>query len=216
MIVFLDEDRAYVSWVTHHRQGFVLDATRKLSPKLAVLHRATCAEIKQSATPRTHWTTGRHLKACALDVEQLLAWFREQREDEPQPCPACDPLSSQPPASGLPTAKPRLTKLGSEILTLVLEMAAVHLDTPDPPYALDVGYISRCLQKTPAQLTAAVKQLVDNGFVTIRGRYHPERSLPQSCVILPTILALRTLPSYAGFDDAALMLELALLTGGGE
>jgi len=29
MILFLDEDRAYLSWVAHHRQGFILDGKRK-------------------------------------------------------------------------------------------------------------------------------------------------------------------------------------------
>ena len=29
MILFLDEDRAYLPWVTRHRNGFVLDCHRK-------------------------------------------------------------------------------------------------------------------------------------------------------------------------------------------
>ena len=28
MILFMDEDRAYLSWVTHHRKGFVLECGR--------------------------------------------------------------------------------------------------------------------------------------------------------------------------------------------
>ncbi len=68
MILFLDEDRAYLSWVTHHRNGFVLDCHRKPNKHHLMLHRAICPDIKRSATKTTHWTTGHHMKACSLNL----------------------------------------------------------------------------------------------------------------------------------------------------
>ena len=65
MILFLDEDRAYLHWVLHHRTGFVLDCLRHPRKTHLVLHRATCPLVKQAAAKRTHWTTGRHMKGCA-------------------------------------------------------------------------------------------------------------------------------------------------------
>jgi hypothetical protein len=78
MILFLDEDRAYLSWVTHHRNGFVLDCNRKPTKHHLILHRAICPEIKHSATKTTHWTTGHHMKACSLNAEELKTWALRQ------------------------------------------------------------------------------------------------------------------------------------------
>jgi hypothetical protein len=74
VIVFINEDRAYISWLARHRGGFVLDALRKPTRKQPALHRATCDEIRRSPTKRSHWTTGRHLKVCAAQREELLEW----------------------------------------------------------------------------------------------------------------------------------------------
>jgi hypothetical protein len=37
MILFIDEDRAYLSWVTHHRNGFVLECAPKPSNRHLML-----------------------------------------------------------------------------------------------------------------------------------------------------------------------------------
>lgn len=66
MILFLDEDLAYLHWVTHHRTGFVLDCLRHSTKAQMVLHRATCPQIKRSESKRTHWTTGKRQKGCSL------------------------------------------------------------------------------------------------------------------------------------------------------
>jgi hypothetical protein len=40
MLIFLNEDRAYQNWVTHHRLGFVLDGRRQPRGRGLTLHRA--------------------------------------------------------------------------------------------------------------------------------------------------------------------------------
>ena len=120
MILFLDEDRAYLSWVTHHRNGFVLDCNRKPTKHHLMLHRATCPEIKHSATKTTHWTTGHHMKACTLNAEELKAWAHEQSGANPSGCVSC--LVTDP---SRPVDQPiHLTKLDQEILSFVLEVAS--------------------------------------------------------------------------------------------
>src|SRR5947207_1006333 len=89
MIVFLNDDRAYHSWVTHHRRGFVLDSHRRPAKHAAVLHRASCSDVKHSQTKKTHWTTGPHLKACSLDADELRAWATQETGSEPTDCPSC-------------------------------------------------------------------------------------------------------------------------------
>jgi hypothetical protein len=39
MLIFLNEDRAYQNWVTHHRLGFVLDGRRQPRGRGLTLHR---------------------------------------------------------------------------------------------------------------------------------------------------------------------------------
>ena len=60
MIIFLNEEGSYLSWVVHHPTGFVLDWLRKPTRKQPVIHRAKCSAIRRSKSKRTHWTTGRH------------------------------------------------------------------------------------------------------------------------------------------------------------
>lgn len=213
MIIFLDEDRAYLSWVAHHRTGFVLDATRKLSQRHVVLHRSTCALIKQSSRRRTHWTTGRRLKACAIDAAQLSAWTREQVGAEPSACSACRPHQDASEAHE-EHAELHLTRLDRDVLSFVLDVAAIHLDEPGSEYTLDVGEIARCLQKTPGQLTAAIERLAAGGMIALDGPLRPNRKRGVPAVIAPTAQALRTLPAFSEMTDAQLAAELARLQAG--
>ena len=89
MILFLDEDRAYLSWVTHHRSGFVLDCHRKPTKHHLILHRAIRPAIKHSATKTTHWTTGHHMKACSLNADELKTWAHEQTGANASGCVSC-------------------------------------------------------------------------------------------------------------------------------
>ena len=207
MIVFLDEERAYLYWVAHHRTGFVLDGLRQPAKRGAVLHRATCPDIKTSAGKRTHWTTGRHLKACSLDARELTNWAAAEGRAEPTHCETCW-AATEPSAASHPE---RLSRLESEVLTLVLEVASLHLDDRDGSYRLTVGKTAQCLAKTPGQLAAALGRLVDAGFLKLACKTKPGEPAPDNSRLLPTIAAMKTLPAYQDSRDVEIEAELALL-----
>jgi hypothetical protein len=204
MILFLDEDRAYLNWVTHHRTGFVLDCLRHPTKTHLVLHRATCPEIKRSESKRTHWTTGKHMKGCSIDLGQLQTWAKEQTEHDPTFCPQCSPQL-------IVETEHHLTKLDRDILDFVLEIAAAHMDDDERPYALNVGMVARCLDKTEGQLAAAFGRLVEDGMLSLMGKKKPGETPSPQCGIFPTAKSLRTLPFFASLDDSQIDAELGKL-----
>jgi hypothetical protein len=207
MILFLNEDRAYLSWVSHHRRGFVLDGKRK--PRLArvVLHRATCPAIKTASSRRAHWTTGAKLKACSLSRDELQAWLTEQTETPVQWCPNCRPEAADAARLG---GEMHPSKLAREILDYVLDAAVIHLEHEYPPYRLTVGDIAACFAKTPGQLAAALRQLSDEGLLFIpQARVTTSWTVRQ--VVFPTAAALKTLDAFRKESDAAIQTEVAKL-----
>lgn len=202
MIIFVNEERPYLSWLARHRAGFVADALRKPTRKPPVLHRAVCPEVKLSRTKSTHWTTGRHVKACSLDLEELAAWARNEYGVEVVSCAACGPENGARGELGVHDAADHdhLTRLGKEIVDCVLDVAVVYLDGGAPGYALTVGDIAELLGRTPGQMTAAFLRLVADGFLTVElGDRHvaPDSALPVDFRVYPTVKALRTLPAFA-------------------
>jgi DNA-binding MarR family transcriptional regulator len=206
MIAFLNEDHAYVYWVTHHRGGFVLDCQRRPTKNHVTLHRATCPQIKQTQSKRTHWTTGRKMKACSLDMNELTAWSIEQSQGEPTLCPECHP--AEDPAMD-PENGTHLTKLTHEILSFVLEIATNHMDDSELPYRLDVSMIARCYNKTPGQLQPVLKTLLSDGLITLSGKLEDATR----CLIFPTEQAIRTLPEYASQTHDQIQAGLRKLVG---
>lgn len=209
MILFLNEERAYLNWVTHHRQGYVLDCTRKPTTRHLTLHRATCSQVKKAEARRTHWTTGSHMKGCSLDLDELRRWAVEQAGGQPAICAACRP--GQEPANSSALGEPHLTRLDRDILSCVLEIASYHIEAEDHAYVLSVGMIARCLAKSEGQLAAALHRLVDEGLLTISAQAKPGGAFPSRAKIFPTASALRTLDAYAQCDDARLAVELEKL-----
>jgi len=205
MILFLDEDRAYLSWVAHHRQGFVLDGKRKAKLSQLVLHRATCPAIKSAPSRRFHWTTGAKLKACSLHREELAAWVAEQTVAAPASCAACRPDCDDE-ASRAKDSHP--SKLGREILDYVLDAVVIHLEHEYPPYRLTIGDISACFAKSPGQLAPALRRLSDEGFISVAGGIGANAARAARQMVFPTRLALKTLAAFEGESDAALQAEL--------
>jgi hypothetical protein len=209
MILFLDEDRTYLSWVTHHRNGFVLDGNRKPTKHRLTLHRAACPEIKHSATKTTHWTTGHHMKACSLNAEELKSWAKEQTGADPSGCVSCLVTDESHPAD-----QPiHLTKLDQEILSFVLEVVTLHLDEGSGAYWLNVGMVAKCLDKTPAQLSAALSRLVVDGLLIVTEKWKPVEPLPTKCGLLPTVLTMKTLAAYQDRSDEEIEAEIRMLAG---
>lgn len=198
MLIILNDDKSYLSWVTHHRQGFVLDG--RSSPKLAhlVLHRATCVNIKAAPSKRTHWTTGGRFKACALDRAELEAWANEETGKSTELCPVCQPNQDLPEDS---LAQLHLTKLGSDILDYVLDAALIHFDDVDLPYHLTVTDIAACMGKTPGQISSALHRLISDGVLAVHGKYSADAAIQPRRIILPTVRGIKTLSTFASDPD---------------
>lgn len=208
MIVFLNEDRAYLNWVIRHRQGYVLEGRRRPKVRQLVLHRAICAEVKGNSKSRTHWTTSGRLKACALNLEELQTWAAEESDLPAMVCEKCRPGEENLPEE---SSSRHLTKLAAEVLDYVIEAAVIHLENEHPPYRLCVGDIAACFAKTPGQLSAALHQLVDTGWTVMHGRIVKDAPFSLNVLVFPTPAALRTLEAFREVSDAELLAELQKL-----
>ncbi len=193
MVIFIHEERAYLSWLAHHRHGFVLDMLRKPTRKPPVLHRASCQGIRVSPGRQSHWTTGRHVKACGLDLAELLAWTQTETDREAVYCQECQPADPAFAAEHAP--EKRLTKLGKDILDYVVEAAVVCLDQ-HAAYDTSIADLATYLDKTPAQLATALSRLTEDGYLRIEGSLQPGQPVPATRRLFPTADALRTLPAF--------------------
>jgi hypothetical protein len=214
LIIYLDEENAYRSWVLHHRDGFVLDWLRKPTKRLPVLHRTACADVRTSKSKKTtHWTTGRHLKACSLSLDELVTWATLESGREPSYCADCEPQKELPHSDA---EDGHITKLGGEILDYVLEAAVIHLDNKDSGYDLTVGKVAEYLDKTRRQVAAAFLRLVRDGFLKLDRDVLAESDLRAKLLVFPTSKALRTLPAFEKLSAEEIQRELSALTGEAE
>jgi hypothetical protein len=207
MIIFLNDDRAYLYWVTHHRQSFVLDGKRKPTLGHLVVHRPTCQEIKSGSSRHTRWTTGSTLKACSLDRTELEAWAIEETGASPEHCPKCEHDN----AAGGGEGQIYLTKLASDILEYILEAALIHFEIEHPPYHLTVADIAACFGKTLGQISPPLHRLLEGGYVTVQGHVAAAAAIPPKRVVLPTVTALRTLEAFRTESDSTIRDELTKL-----
>lgn len=206
MIIFIDEERAYLNWVTHHRRAFVMDARHR--PKLShlTLHRASCPEIKARSSRASHWTTKGRLKACASTVEELQQWSAQENQ-VPAVCDSCRPQESVSDDPGPST----LSKLARDVLDYIVEAALIHFEHEHPPYRLTVGDIAACFGKTPRQLSASLWQLIDHGLISVEQRVRHSEVPNVKTVVFPTLAGLRTQATLAQETDAALCDQLSKL-----
>ena len=211
MIIIINDDSAYLSWVNHHRNGFVLETRRKPTRRNTMLHRATCSEIKSPKTKRTHWTTGRKVKACSIHIEELQKWAHEETGCEATLCELCVPdhqFTSEELAQRAGNENhDHVTKLGREILSYVVEIAIINLDN-ETSYKVTVGEVAKMLSKTPGQLTAALIRLIEDGFLTMAGTIAPGQSVPSTRIVYPTSKAFRSEPAFADISQAELDSEI--------
>jgi hypothetical protein len=89
---FLDDDAGYLAWAREHRDGFVVNADRTLSPNSLMLHRANCRSIEGPAgSGRTR--TANYRKVCGSELAVLIDWCRTDIGTEPGHCRHCRPLA---------------------------------------------------------------------------------------------------------------------------
>lgn len=212
MVIFVDEEFAYRSWLAHHRAGFVLDAARRVAPKQLVLHRAACPEVRPPAGKRTHATTGARMKLCALASEELVRWSSEHLGGAPRECATCRPTGPAPrPDSSPGESTKSWTRQERQIMDYVLDVAVIHLDNGESGYHLTVGDLAAYLSKSVRQIAPAVLQLVERDDLRLVGKWMPGAALAQGHGLLPTVKSLRTVPAYADLPAAQLASLLAHL-----
>lgn len=93
-IVFQNADSAYLSWVSNHASGFVLNTYSQPSSDYLVLHTLKCKSItKPKEKAHLNCFTGNaYLKVCAHEVDDLSDWIFEQGfENFTSYCSRCKP-----------------------------------------------------------------------------------------------------------------------------
>jgi hypothetical protein len=203
MLIIINDDQVYSSWISRHRKGFVVDFTRSAKGH-ATLHRATCLVV----TPhkRARLTTGGHIKACAMTAEELQAWAIEENGKGLLPCAECRPNESALAQS--PTNR-ALSRLERNILSHLLDLAVMCLDGETDQYHADVQSVAAYFQKTPAQALPTLRRLITCGYLDCEGS--TGGSLPLTAMVYPTARALGVLPAFGSLAPEALNAELAKL-----
>ena len=210
MLIIINDDPAYVSWISRHRQGFVIDSRAKPEKNHLILHRATCSIIKPHK--RARLTTQAHIKACSLDAAELASWALEQTGGGLVACSECQPNHEEP-ATTEHQAKHALTRLGRDILSYVLDLAVMYLDGEERHYHLNVQGIAVYLGKSTGQIMPAVQRLIDEDY--LEGNRTPIAiPLTDTAIAYPTAKALRTIPAFGAMSEENLGAELAQLRNG--
>jgi hypothetical protein len=89
VVVFVDDDAAYLRWIAANPNARVLNAARSLVAA-PTLHRATCHTISGTPARGRVWT-GPYIKACADDTVALQRWTEANIGRAPRPCGTCAP-----------------------------------------------------------------------------------------------------------------------------
>jgi hypothetical protein len=207
MLIIINDDAVYVSWISRHRQGFVVDCQRKPTKNHLILHRATCSVIKPHK--RARLTTGAHIKACSLDAAELTAWALEETGGRVVACSQCQPDQEEFANVEHQTAH-SLTRLGRDILSFVLDLAVMYLDGVERHYHPNVQGIAVYLGKSAGQIMPAVRRLIEEGYLDC-GPPASKSEPPATSIIYPTARALRTIPAFDTMPNGALDVELASL-----
>ena len=207
MLIIINDDPAYVSWLSRHRQGYVIDCNRKPAKNHLILHRATCSVIKPHK--RARLTTGAHIKACSLVVEELAAWALEETGGGVIACSECQPDQDELTTSEH-QAKHSLTRLGRDVLSYVLDLAVMYLDGEERHYHPKIDDIAAYLAKSPGQIMPALQRLISDGYLDCESP--ATNGAPSATsIVYPTASALRTIPAFADMANSAVDAELRSL-----
>ncbi|MFO0914746.1 MAG: hypothetical protein U0795_17440 [Pirellulales bacterium] len=215
MVIFVNDDGAYRSWVTHHRGGFVLDGVWKRELAQLVLHRATCEVVRGRGTGHVHrttgdahLTTGGRIKAYGLTLSELVDWASQRTGVTPESCSECQPGR---PLADRADARQQLSHLASSVLDYVLDVAVIHLDDPSSPYRLTVSDVARCHGKSTAQLENTLNQLIHEGLIIVVAPASRSQRSADRSLVLPTPSLLRTLPAFSNQSPEELATQIAIL-----
>lgn len=209
MLIIINDDAVYVSWISRHRTGFVVDCRRKPTKDHLILHRATCSIIKPHR--RARLTTRAHIKACSLDAAELDAWALEQTGGGVIACAECQPDRGEPIAAEH-QAHHALTRLGRDALSYVLDLAVMYLDGAERQYHPRIPDIALYLGKSSGQIMPAIRRLIDEGYLEFAGADKSVGPASKS-IVFPTARALGTIPAFGAMPAEQIDAELASLRG---
>lgn len=137
-VEFAGDDEAYLRWLSHNPEGYVVNTARAMSPNYMVLHRATCPHIsKLEAELRGGFTERDYIKICSARVEPLREWVRRHGRGDgsfSRECNSCRPLSG-------PATVGSLEQLQLEYWTSLRDLlrekhSAVSLKEPRAQYSI--------------------------------------------------------------------------------
>lgn len=87
--IFVNDDKAYLRWLTQNPNGLVVNSYLHPSPDYLMLHRANCWTI--STPTRTNWTTTGYIKICSLNRMELEGWAEKEVCGQLRHCHICNP-----------------------------------------------------------------------------------------------------------------------------
>lgn len=94
MIIFIEEDEAYLRWIDENPGGLVVNALRRPTPAYLKLHRATCPHI--STDKRSNWTGPDYIKVGSASLDELKAWALHEIGGQLQSCAFCFRPAEEP------------------------------------------------------------------------------------------------------------------------
>jgi hypothetical protein len=93
IVEFMNDDDGYISWLSAHPDGFVLNCGRPPTPSYLMLHRSTCGTISGTPARGQSWTSF-YQKVCSDTKRELADWASQI--GVPQPCRLCKPCGELP------------------------------------------------------------------------------------------------------------------------
>jgi hypothetical protein len=87
---FIDDESGYLTWLSRHPNGYVVNAAREPRPSYLVLHRATCGTISGTPARGDLWTRDLS-KTCSTQRSELEDWARHVVGGSVGPCGLCRP-----------------------------------------------------------------------------------------------------------------------------
>ncbi|WP_197514378.1 hypothetical protein [Mycobacterium sp. E342] len=89
-VEFRDDDTGYLTWLTGHPNGYVINIARNYSASAARVHHAGCRTISGQNPHKGAWT-GPYVKICAAQLADLERWAANNVREPIPPCGTCRP-----------------------------------------------------------------------------------------------------------------------------
>ncbi len=89
VIIFKDDDRGYLNWLSLHQHGYVLNSYRNPSARYLIMHRPSCFSISGTPANGKLWTD-KYLKVCSDSKEALSEWAKTKVGGDSWPCSLCN------------------------------------------------------------------------------------------------------------------------------